>query len=96
VDGHVPFRVTPDEAADAGQRTAEHPEALAAGCSIAAEAERKRFARARGVQSVSSRQAIPNRIFITVLPERPARGGIPTLGAARAQSFAAIGGILWR
>ena len=45
VDGHVPFRVTPEEAADAGQRTAEHPDALAAGCSTAAEAERKRFAR---------------------------------------------------
>ena len=44
MDGHVPFRVTPEEAADAGQRTAEHPDALAAGCSIAAEAERKRFA----------------------------------------------------
>jgi imidazolonepropionase-like amidohydrolase len=44
VDGHVPFRVTPEEAADAGQRTAEHPEALASGCSPAAEAERKRFA----------------------------------------------------
>jgi hypothetical protein len=45
VDGHVPFRVTPDEAADAGQRTVEHPEALAAGCSTAADAERERFAR---------------------------------------------------
>jgi imidazolonepropionase-like amidohydrolase len=45
VDGHVPFRVTPEEAADAGQRTVEHPEALAAGCSTAAETERKRFAR---------------------------------------------------
>jgi imidazolonepropionase-like amidohydrolase len=44
VDGHVPFRVTPEEAADAGQRTAEHPEALAAGCSTAGEAERERFA----------------------------------------------------
>jgi len=43
VDGHVPFRVTPEEAADAGQRTAEHPEALAAGCSTIATAERKRF-----------------------------------------------------
>ena len=32
------------QAADAGQRTAEHPEALAAACSPAAEAERKRFA----------------------------------------------------
>lgn len=31
VDGHVPFRVTPEEAADAGQRTAEHPEALSSG-----------------------------------------------------------------
>jgi imidazolonepropionase-like amidohydrolase len=45
VDGHVPFRVTPQEVANAGQRTAEHPEALAAGCSTAAESERKRFAR---------------------------------------------------
>lgn len=44
VDGHVPFLVTPEEAADAGQRTAEHPDALAAGCSTAADAERKRFA----------------------------------------------------
>jgi imidazolonepropionase-like amidohydrolase len=44
VDGHVPFRITPEEAANAGQRTAEHPEALAAGCSKAAETERKRFA----------------------------------------------------
>jgi hypothetical protein len=44
VDGHVPFRITPEEVAAAGQRTAEHPEAIAAGCSTAAEAERKRFA----------------------------------------------------
>ncbi len=44
VDGHVPFRITPEEVADAGQRTVEHPDALAAGCSTAAEAERKRFA----------------------------------------------------
>jgi predicted amidohydrolase YtcJ len=44
VDGHVPFRVTPEEAADADQRTAEHPDALAAGCSTVAAAERKRFA----------------------------------------------------
>jgi Amidohydrolase family len=43
VDGHVPFRVSPDEAADAGQRTVEHPDALAAGCSTAAGHERKRF-----------------------------------------------------
>lgn len=46
VDGHVPFRVTPEEAADAGQRTFEHVLAMAAGCSIAAAAERERFARA--------------------------------------------------
>jgi imidazolonepropionase-like amidohydrolase len=45
VDGHVPFRVTLEEAADAGQRTAEHPDALAAGCSTATEVERKRFMR---------------------------------------------------
>ena len=44
VDGHVPFRITPEEVANAGQRTVEHPEALAAACSTAAEAERKRFA----------------------------------------------------
>lgn len=44
VDGHVPFRITLEEAANAGQRTAEHPEALAAGCSTEAEAERERFA----------------------------------------------------
>lgn len=46
VDGHVPFRVTPEEAAEAGQRTVEHPEALAAGCSTAADAARERFASA--------------------------------------------------
>jgi imidazolonepropionase-like amidohydrolase len=45
VDGHVPFRVTPEEAADAGQRTVEHPEVLAAACSNTANAERERFAR---------------------------------------------------
>lgn len=45
VDGHVPFRVTPEEAADAGQRTVEHLSGMAAGCSIQAEAERNRFAR---------------------------------------------------
>jgi imidazolonepropionase-like amidohydrolase len=44
VDGHLPFRITPEEAAAAGQRTVEHPEALAVGCSPAAQAERKRFA----------------------------------------------------
>jgi imidazolonepropionase-like amidohydrolase len=46
VDGHIPFRITPLEAASAGQRTLEHPDALAAGCSATADAERERFARA--------------------------------------------------
>ena len=45
VDGHVPFRITPLEAAEAGQRTAEHPEALAAGCATDSDTERERFAR---------------------------------------------------
>ena len=45
VDGHLPFRITAEEAAEAGQRTVEHPEALAAGCSTKADAERARFAR---------------------------------------------------
>jgi amidohydrolase family protein len=45
VDGHVPFRVTPEEVAEAGQRTVEHPDALAAACSRDAETERRRFAR---------------------------------------------------
>jgi imidazolonepropionase-like amidohydrolase len=44
VDGHLPFRLTPEEVADAGQRTVEHPDALAAACSTAAETERKHFA----------------------------------------------------
>jgi imidazolonepropionase-like amidohydrolase len=44
VDGHIPFRVTPEEAADAGQRTFEHVLAMAAGCSTEAESERQRFA----------------------------------------------------
>lgn len=44
VDGQVPFRITPEEVADSGQRTVEHPDALAAGCSIAAGVERKLFA----------------------------------------------------
>jgi imidazolonepropionase-like amidohydrolase len=43
VDGHLPFRITAEEAAEAGQRTVEHPDALAAGCSTKADAERKRF-----------------------------------------------------
>jgi cytosine/adenosine deaminase-related metal-dependent hydrolase len=45
VDGHIPFRITPEEAAEAGQRPVEHPEVLAAGCSNAADAERERFTR---------------------------------------------------
>jgi hypothetical protein len=44
VDGHLPFRMTPEEVASAGQRTVEHPDALAVGCSIRAAGERKRFA----------------------------------------------------
>lgn len=46
VDGHVPFRVTAEEVAEAGQRTVEHPEALAAGCSTDAEAAKEEFASA--------------------------------------------------
>ena len=46
VDGHIPFRITPAEAATSGQRTVEHPEALAAGCSTRRDAERERLARA--------------------------------------------------
>jgi hypothetical protein len=45
VDGHVPFRIRPEEAAAAGQRTVEHPDALTAGCATGADAERERFAR---------------------------------------------------
>ena len=45
VAGHVPFRITPKEAADAGQRTVEHVLAMAAGCSTKANAERERFDR---------------------------------------------------
>jgi hypothetical protein len=44
VDGHVPFRITPGEVAAGGQRTIEHPDALAGPCSPAIEAERTRFA----------------------------------------------------
>ena len=45
VYGHVPFRVSPAEAADAGQRSFEHVLAMALGCSSEPEAERDRFAR---------------------------------------------------
>ena len=45
VDGHVPFRVRPEEAAAAGQRTFEHVLAMALGCSRSAEAERQEFSR---------------------------------------------------
>jgi hypothetical protein len=45
VDGHVPFRVLPAEAAAAGQRTFEHLLAVALGCSTAIDAERKEFDR---------------------------------------------------
>jgi imidazolonepropionase-like amidohydrolase len=45
VDGHVPFRVRPEEAADAGQRTVEHVLAMALGCSSDPEAEREEFER---------------------------------------------------
>lgn len=45
VDGHLPFRITPSEAARGGQRTIEHPDALAVGCSVEAAAQRERFAR---------------------------------------------------
>ncbi|RPH62158.1 MAG: hypothetical protein EHM89_06060 [Acidobacteria bacterium] len=55
VDGHVPFRVLPAEAADAGQRTFEHVLAMALGCSTEAEPEREAFAR---VLSDSSRSAV--------------------------------------
>lgn len=54
VDGHVPFRVTPEEAADAGQRTFEHVLAMAAGCSTSAAAERERFARVLSARAGSS------------------------------------------
>jgi imidazolonepropionase-like amidohydrolase len=43
VYGHVPFRVGIAEAAEAGQRTIEHPEAIAASCSYAADAIREHF-----------------------------------------------------
>ena len=45
IAGHVPFRVLPKEAADAGQRTFEHVLAMASGCSTKAASEREEFAR---------------------------------------------------
>ncbi|HUE71358.1 MAG TPA: amidohydrolase family protein [Pirellulaceae bacterium] len=44
VDGHLPFRITPEEAVAAGQRTVEHPDAIAAACATDADVERRRFA----------------------------------------------------
>jgi len=44
VDGHASFRFTPEEVAEAGQRTVEHPDAIAAACATDADAERRRFA----------------------------------------------------
>lgn len=55
VDGHIPFRVLPKEAADAGQRTFEHVLAMALGCSTNSKAEREEFAR---VLSDFSRSAV--------------------------------------
>lgn len=46
VDGHIPFRVRPEEAADAGQRTVEHGLGLELGCNPDYEAERDRYAAA--------------------------------------------------
>jgi hypothetical protein len=45
VAGHVPFRVLPKEAGEAGQRTFEHVLAMAQGCSSKAELEKEEFAR---------------------------------------------------
>jgi imidazolonepropionase-like amidohydrolase len=67
VDGHVPFRVKPEEAANAGQRTVEHLLAMAAGCSTAAEAEREAFAR---VLSASSRSSYEQRLVSLFRHER--------------------------
>jgi hypothetical protein len=58
VAGHVPFRVQPLEAAEAGQRTFEHVLAMALGCSLEADAERKEFAR---LLSDSNRPAVIDR-----------------------------------
>jgi Amidohydrolase family len=58
VDGHVPFRVLPAEAADSGQRTFEHLLAMALGCSTDVNSERKEFAR---ILSDPSRSAVIER-----------------------------------
>ena len=58
VDGHVPFRVLPVEAADSGQRTFEHLLAMALGCSTDANSERKDFER---VLSDAGRSAMVER-----------------------------------
>ncbi|MGH2399676.1 MAG: amidohydrolase family protein, partial [bacterium] len=67
VDGHVPFRVTPEEAADAGQRTVEHLLAMALGCSSNADTEREEFAR---VLSGSSRSSYEQRLALLFRHER--------------------------
>jgi imidazolonepropionase-like amidohydrolase len=64
VDGHIPFRMTPVEAADAGQRTFEHVLGMAAGCSTSAEIERKRFAQELASQKGStSHQGVPPMVL---------------------------------
>lgn len=54
VDGHVPFRVRPEEAAAAGQRMVEHVTGMALGCSADLERERERFAEDMSRYSASS------------------------------------------
>ncbi len=57
VDGHVPFRITPLEVAEAGQRTVEHPEALTAACATDVDIERERFERVLdGYDSLTERE----------------------------------------
>jgi len=48
VDGHVPFRVQPGEAAEAGQRTIEHLRGLEWGCAADARAQRAALERLIG------------------------------------------------
>jgi hypothetical protein len=86
VDGHVPFRVTPVEAADAGQRTVEHPDALAAGCSIAADAVREQFAQVlAGYDSLpeSEQFLVQFRLYRAFYDSRDAAACGPTIEAFR-------------